>query len=47
MYVKKNGPISKPNQTSSKKARLSEKKQEIIRKRALEGSARVGTDSSE
>jgi minichromosome maintenance protein 10 len=47
MYVKKNGPISKPNQTSSKKARLSEKKQEIIRKRALEGSARVGTDSSD
>ena len=47
LYVKKNGPLSKMDPNGPGKRELSEKKQQLIRKRVLEGSAQSVPDSGQ
>ena len=47
LYVKKNGPLSKMDPNGPGKRDLSEKKQQLIRKRVLEGSAQSVPDSGQ
>ena len=47
LYVKKNGPLSKKDPNGPGKRDLSAKKQQLIRKRVLEGSAQSVPDSGQ